>query len=407
MTSSDTLSPSIRFPDFKGPWEPKSINRILNRNSQPVDVDLERYYTQIGIRSHGKGIFHKAPVTGESLGNKRVFWVQSDCLVLNIVFAWEQAVAKTSKNEIGFIASHRFPMFGPVEGEIDIDFIISFFLRPRGKRLLGLASPGGAGRNRTLGQNDFEKLKVIVPSLPEQIKIVSFLRVMDEWIQILRYRLSLLKEYKKGARQQLFSQAIRFKDECGNYFPDWKETKLENVLYEHKEKSDGTEEVYSVSVHKGLVNQVEHLGRSFAADSTLHYNRVNQNDIVYTKSPTGDFPLGVIKQSHVTESVIVSPLYAVYKPESPGLGRLLNVYFESPCNVHNYLYSLIQKGAKNTFSINNTTFLSKSLFLPESQEEQEKIGVFFNTLDKEIDIATDMVEQARVFKIGLLQQMFV
>ena len=46
--------------------------------------------------------------------------------------------------------------------------------------------------------------------------------------------------------------------------------------------------VYSVSVHKGLINQIEHLGRSFSAKNT---ELLKPNDIVYTKSPTGEFPL--------------------------------------------------------------------------------------------------------------------
>ncbi|WP_019488072.1 hypothetical protein [Kamptonema formosum] len=65
-------------------------------------------YKQIGIRSHGKGIFHKEAVTGRELGNKRVYWVHPNAFVVNIVFAWEQAVALTSSDENGFIASHRF-----------------------------------------------------------------------------------------------------------------------------------------------------------------------------------------------------------------------------------------------------------------------------------------------------------
>ena len=72
--------------------------------------------------------------------------------------------------------------------------------------------------------------------------------------------------------------------------------KLGDFLTEHKENSTGKEEVFSVSVHKGLVNQIEHLGRFFATKNTSNYNLVKPGDIVYTKSPTGEFPWGIIKQ---------------------------------------------------------------------------------------------------------------
>ena len=89
-------------------WCIRSLSEILAKVSKPVDVDLETEYKQIGIRSHGKGIFYKEEVKGEELGNKSVFWIEPECFILNIVFAWEQAVAKTTDNEVGMIASHRF-----------------------------------------------------------------------------------------------------------------------------------------------------------------------------------------------------------------------------------------------------------------------------------------------------------
>src|SRR5690606_15428732 len=155
-------------------------------------------------------------------------------------------------------------------------------------------------------------------------------------------------------------------------------------LSEHKLKSTGKEEVYSVSVHKGLINQIEHLGRSFAAESTDHYNLVRPWDVVYTKSPTGDFPYGIIKQSRVDKNVIVSPLYGVFTPETSELGYMLNIYFESKINVYNYLHPIIQKGAKNTINITNGTFLSKVLKLPVSQKEQKQIGKFLRVIDEKI-----------------------
>ena len=103
--------PPLRFPAFTNEWQLIKFGALTNRFSDLVNVDNERLYKQIGIRSHGKGLFYKDSVTGKSLGNKRVFWVKENAFVVNIVFAWEQAVAKTTKNEIGMIASHRFPMY--------------------------------------------------------------------------------------------------------------------------------------------------------------------------------------------------------------------------------------------------------------------------------------------------------
>lgn len=186
----------------------------------------------------------------------------------------------------------------------------------------------------------------------------------------------------------------------------WKERNLSEVLFEHDERSTGKEEVFSVSVHKGVVNQIEHLGRSFSAANTDNYKRVLPGDIIYTKSPTGDFPYGIIKQSKVSKPVIVSPLYGVFKPETNALGVILDAYFEYPGNVYNYLYSIIQKGAKNTINITNDTFLSKTLILPTDKDEQQKIADCLSSLDELITAENQKLEALQLHKKGLMQQLF-
>ena len=188
--------------------------------------------------------------------------------------------------------------------------------------------------------------------------------------------------------------------------PSWEERKLSEVLKEHGTKSTGTEEVFSVSVHKGIINQIEHLGRSFSAANTDHYKLVLPGDVVYTKSPTGDFPFGIIKQSKVVKPVIVSPLYGVFTPETRALGCILDAYFESSANAINYLSSIVQKGAKNTINISNETFLSKGLFLPSSIPEQQKIAATLTSLDDLIAAQAEKVKALQAHKKGLMQQLF-
>jgi type I restriction enzyme S subunit len=199
--------PRLRFPEFReaGEWEVSRLSRLLERVVMPVDVELEAAYREIGIRSHGKGIFHKEAVSGKSLGNKRVFWVVENAFVVNIVFAWERAIAVTSGAEEGMIASHRFPMYKASGRKADVHFLKYFFLTNTGKHLLWVASPGGAGRNKTLGQKEFENLEVLVPAnVEEQQRIASCLSSLDILIAAQADELDALKTHKKGLMQQLF-----------------------------------------------------------------------------------------------------------------------------------------------------------------------------------------------------------
>ena len=202
------FSQKIRFKDENGKefpdWKSYAIKKILKRYSNPVAVEPNKLYQQIGIRSHGKGIFHKEFVTGKALGNKRVFWIEENKLILNIVFAWERAISKTTANEIGMIASHRFPMYEPEKDLLNLDFILYFFLTPKGKSYLELASPGGAGRNKTLGQAEIEKLKIIIPSLNEQNKISSFLQKIDTEISFINEKIEQTTLFRKGLLNKMF-----------------------------------------------------------------------------------------------------------------------------------------------------------------------------------------------------------
>ncbi len=190
-------------------WAVKPFGEVMERVRTPVEVNREARYRQIGIRSHGKGIFHKEAVSGEQIGSKRVFWVEPDCLTVNIVFAWEGAVALTAEAEAGFIASHRFPMHRPKGSVVDLGFLLRFFQTRVGVRLLGDASPGGAGRNRTLNQTALAKLPLPLPPLVEQRKIAAILASVDEAIEKTQAVIDQVQVVKKGLMQSEWSRTPR------------------------------------------------------------------------------------------------------------------------------------------------------------------------------------------------------
>ena len=250
-------------------WDLHMLGECLSRVEKPVEVKPNELYTQIGIRSHGKGIFYKEPVTGSALGNKAVFWIEPDCFIVNIVFAWEQAIGKTTQSEVGMIGSHRFPMYRPVNDRVDIDYLISYFLTKRGTDILEAASPGGAGRNKTLGQERFLKSKIVLPPIEEQQKIAAILTTQDRVIEQKEKRLAEKQRQKKYLMQQLLTGKKRLPGFSG----EWKNIKLCEVLSERKEKNvEQNLRICSVAVQKGVVDQVEHLGRSYAANDTSNYS---------------------------------------------------------------------------------------------------------------------------------------
>jgi type I restriction enzyme S subunit len=133
-----------------------------------VEIDLEGAYPELGVRSFGKGTFHKPVLSGFEIGTKRLFRIEKGDLLFNIVFAWEGAVAVATAEDDGRVGSHRFLTCVPNPTLATSEFLRYFFLTTNGLELIGKASPGGAGRNRTLGLEALNAIEVPVPPLEKQ-----------------------------------------------------------------------------------------------------------------------------------------------------------------------------------------------------------------------------------------------
>lgn len=173
---------------------------------------------------------------------------------------------------------------------------------------------------------------------------------------------------------------IRFK----KYIDEWDEDILSEFLEVSKEKNFLEEydkiDVLSVSGECGIVNQIEHKGRSFAGASVANYGVVDTGDVVYTKSPLLNNPYGIIK-TNKGKPGIVSTLYAVYKPKENVDPNFIECYFEQNARINNYLKPLVNKGAKNDMKVTDENAL-KGLVIFPCRKEQENIAVTIENINK-------------------------
>jgi type I restriction enzyme S subunit len=159
---------------------------------RPVEIDLTAEYPELGIRSFGKGTFHKPPLNGMDVGTKRLFSIEPGDLVFSNVFAWEGGVAVAKPEDIGRFGSHRFITCLPREGKVTASFLCFYFLTNEGLSKLGEASPGGAGRNRTLGLKALEKIMVPAPPLKDQL-----------WFDSLQERVEGVRRRQEETQREL------------------------------------------------------------------------------------------------------------------------------------------------------------------------------------------------------------
>ncbi|MBE0471386.1 MAG: restriction endonuclease subunit S [Methyloprofundus sp.] len=389
-------------------WKRWKVSEVLQRVSNPVDVDPSKAYRQIGIRSHGKGLFYKELVLGSDLGNKRVFHIKSGCFIVNIVFAWEQAIAKTTEAELGMIASHRFPMFEPKKNFCDIDFILYYFKTKKGKYLLELASPGGAGRNKTLGQSEFLKLDLLLPHVSHQKKIAQILSTWDNAISATERLLENSQQRKKALMQQLLTGKKRLPGFEG----EWSTVKLGDLGDTYggltgKTKEDfGSGEPYItymsvfadgaiipdkfdyVKLKEGEKQHSVEYGDILFTTSSETPEEVGMASVMLERLPLKVYLNSFCFGFRLSSLDVLIPEYAKYYMRSEGIRRAI---------------ANLAQGATR-YNLSKRQLLKISLHLP-CVSEQQAIANVLTTADQEIDAIQKRLDHLKQEKKALMQQL--
>ena len=390
-------------------WEVARINSVLQRVRRKVDVVKTEKYQQIGIRSHAKGIFHKELVTGEELGNKSVFWIEEKCFIVNIVFAWEHAIAKTTKNERGMIASHRFPMYQPKDNKVDIDYILYFFKSKRGKYLLGLASPGGAGRNKTLGQGEFSELKIPIPPIEEQKKIVEILTTIDKSILKQQELIQVKEKQFKGLMQKLLSGEVRFHE----FNDNWKEIKLGDIgnfktssvdkKINKNEKLIKLLNYMDVYRNKMIDSNYPNFMTVSASDTQIKTNNLRKGDVVFTPSSETPEDIG---HSAVILDDLENTLHSYHVIRFRFTTEMDFKFRGYVFNNQAILKEFARRATGSTrFTLSIKDFNDARVIMPNQLNEQRKIAEVLSTVDKEINYIKDNLKELENQKKGLMQKL--
>jgi type I restriction enzyme S subunit len=191
-------------------WRIQSLDNFI----KPIVREIPKPnvpYLGIGLRSHGKGTFLKHDEKPEKNSMDKFYIVRPNDLIINITFAWEQAIAIVKPEDDGALASHRFPTYEFINEKGHPDFFKFIIIQPKMKYMLDQISPGGAGRNRVMSKSDFIKLELKLPDFKEQTAIAQVLQTADKEIEILKTKLELQKKQKKGLMQVLLTGKLRVK----------------------------------------------------------------------------------------------------------------------------------------------------------------------------------------------------
>ena len=401
--------PAYRFQGYTDAWELRKLGEITEKQfggGTPTTSNAlfwEGNIPWIQSSDLEEGIFSVGPrkyITKDGLGNSSAQLIPKN----SIAIVTRVGVGKLAFMPFTYTTSQDFLSISYLKtNELFTTYSLYIKLQNEIKVLQGTSIKG-------ITKNELLIKEIPIPSLPEQEAIGTFFSTLDRQITLHQRKLDTLKEQKKTYLKLLFPSkgqtkpALRFQ----GFEDDWEEVKLGEVLSVSKLKNKENEysklNVLSVSREQGTVNQIEYQGRSFASDDVSGYKIVNVGQMIYTKSPLKGAPYGIFQT--VTINGIVSPLYAVYNSSGRALASFVSLILKEDAIATHYLSPLVTKGAKNTINVTDEGALEGKVKIP-TLPEQQAIGTFFQTLDREISQVEDKLASLKEMKKTLLRKLFV
>lgn len=159
---------------------------------RPVYTEPDREYTEIGVKSFYRGIFHRRTVPGSEFSWQKLFWVREGDLVFSNLMAWEQAIGLASSQDDACVGNHRMLTCEVNRRLATPGFLMAYFRSAEGFQSVLDLSPGTIARNKTLSSKRLPTLKVPVPRL-----------ICQEWYDSLNAKVQLAKAIRDDTGQDL------------------------------------------------------------------------------------------------------------------------------------------------------------------------------------------------------------
>jgi type I restriction enzyme S subunit len=416
MQKDKQLLPSLRFSEFQFNWESKNLrdlSSLITKGTTPKQFTHKGVnYVKIegleGINiNKSKCLYIDESTHSKEL--KRSVLKKNDLLF---------AIAGATIGKVGVVTDDILPAntnqalsIIRLEDNDLLDFIIQVLQSRTMKKYIYQNISIGAQPNLNLEQ--IGNFRFNIPKLNEQQKIASFLTVIDNRIQTLEKKKTLLEQYKKGVMQKIFKQELRFKDDTstslstsdGKAFPDWEEKKLGKLTYKvgKKNKENISYPIYSINNQEGFrpqSEQFEGLDSNDRGYDISLYKIVNKETFAYNPARIN---VGSIGYSFELNEVIISSLYVCFKTNKELEDLYLLAYLDT--NKFNKNILRYEEGGVRQYLFYEN-FSQIKIPLP-SNAEQTKIANFLSAIDRNIELVTTKIEHTKTYKKGLLQQMFV
>lgn len=264
----------------------------------------------------------------------------------------------------------------------------------------------------SLSKENIKRIVARFPNLAEQQSLGSFFSSFDRLLSDHHRRLENLRRVKKSMLQKMFPQQgqtvpeIRFKGFSG----EWEKAKLSSVAKRITRKNTNLECTMPVTISSqdGIVEQTSFFNNIVASSNLSNYYLIKRGEFAYNKSYSNGYPFGSVKRLDKYGEGALSTLYILFSLNEEVSSDFIIYYFETSL-WHNEVAQRATEGARNhgLLNIGAEDFLDIEILLPQSIDEQRRIGSFFTSLDNLINDEVNYIDQLTRVKSTLLQKMFV
>lgn len=405
----EKLQPKLRFPEFYGNWKLKKLGDIgsfigggtpSTSNEDFWKGDIPWISSSDIFDNEIQDIRISRFLTKEAINESATKIIPKNSILL----VSRVGVGKLAINKVEVCTSQDFTNIIVSD---DNSYFIGYNLISK-KNILSNFSQGTSIKGFT--SNDIKTLGIKVPSLPEQTKIANFLSSVDEKLNLLKEKKTLLEDYKKGIMQKIFNQEIRFKDDNGNDFEDWKESILSEVVnlfhgYQFRTSDFTSKGIAVIKISNVIGNNLDLNNLTFIKKERFEDFKnfeINNDDILM--SLTGnigriievkDKPFSLLQNYRVgkfiplNENIINKPFLKYLLASDLVFGRFSQ---------------LANQSAQANFGKQDMDKINISY---PPIEEQTKIANFLSAIDEKIELVSNQIQDTQEYKKGLLQQMFV
>ncbi|NNH38699.1 restriction endonuclease subunit S [Acinetobacter sp. ANC 4280] len=404
--------PKLRFKEFDGEWFNIKLKKMVKSLDAGVSVNAENTppendeFSVLKTSCVSLGCFdtNERKTVKETIEIDRLKEPLLDCsLVMNrsntpALVGASAFIRIAPKNTFLSDKLWQFKVFD----NTNIEWL-AFYLSSE-KTLVQLRdlATGTSNSMKNITKPDVLNIDLFASQKEEQTKIASFLSTVDEKISQLTQKYQLLSQYKQGMMQKLFSQQIRFKADDGSEFEKWEETSLHTFLCESLIKGSKGNKAKKLTVKlwgKGVIPKNE----AFQGSENTQYYKSSAGQLIYGKLDFLNCAFGLIPEYlDGFESTIDAPAFDIDN-------KIVHPYFLINRFLQKDFYQKNGEeadGSRKAKRINQSVFLAMQIGLP-SLEEQTKIANFLSAIDQKIEVMAQQIEQAKTWKKGLLQQMFV